>query len=183
MGPRFSIVVPRLKLYTVLAFALVIFAVTASVAQSSNQGASSQGGAQAANTATDTSKTAPSKTAPADNANHGLVEGAQEQIKRLQDYVNPPQPVKDMGNPEVKVWADLHTALYYCPGSKQYGHTSKGKYFTQKEAQDSNFEPALRVPCPPEPPASVKTKSAKPAKTAKKTAPANAAAPANKQPN
>ncbi len=111
----------------------------------------------------------------------GVVEGAQEQIKKLQDYMNPPEKPKDLGNPDVKVWADLHTALYYCPGSKQYGHTKKGKYMTQRDAENSNFESALRVPCPAEPPAAAK---AKPTKTAsKKTAPAAPANAATKQPN
>ena len=186
MGSRLiNLVAFRLKFSAVLAFAFLIVAVTLSVAQSGSQGSSSQGsnGAQAApGTSTDSSKAA-GKAAPADSSSHGLMDGAQEQIKKLHDYMNPPQPVKDMGNPDVKVWADLHTALYYCPGSKQYGHTSKGKYLTQKDAQDSAFEPALRVPCPPEAAAPVKSKSAKPAKSAKKTPPASAVAPANKQPN
>jgi hypothetical protein len=25
------------------------------------------------------------------------------------------------GNPDTKVWVDLHTALYYCPGAEMYG--------------------------------------------------------------
>lgn len=124
---------------------------------------------------------APTTNAPADAtkqtqttppASKGLVEGAQEQIKKLQDYVNPPQPPKDLGNPDVKVWADLHTALYYCPGSKQYGHTKKGKYMTQRDAEDNNFESALRVPCPPQAPTASKTRTTKTA--AKKPAPAAA---------
>ncbi len=132
----------------------------------------------------------PSTTAPADAGKQtqtspppskGLVEGAQDQIKKLQDYVNPPEKPKDRGNPDVKVWADLHTALYYCPGSKQYGHTKKGKYMTQREAQDFNFDSALRVPCPPEPPVTAK---AKPTKAAtKKPAPATSATSATKQQN
>ena len=185
MGPRLITLAFRLKFSAVPAFAFLILAVTLSFAQSGNP-ASNQGSTStqsAAGASNDTSKNAPNKAAPADNSSHGLMDGAQEQIKKLHDYMNPPQPVKDMGNPDVKVWADLHTALYYCPGSKQYGHTSKGKYLTQKEAQDSAFEPALRIPCPPQAPAAVKSKSTKPAKTAKKTPSASAVAPANKQPN
>src|SRR5262249_23033914 len=34
----------------------------------------------------------------------------------------PPAPVY-MGNPEVQVWEDVHTALYYCPGAELYGKT------------------------------------------------------------
>jgi len=135
--------------------------------------------ASASAPAPDAAKTAPQTTPAPDK---GLVEGAQEQIKKLQDYVHPPEPAKDRGNPDVKVWADLHTALYYCAGSKQYGHTSKGKYMTQRDAQDNNFESALRVPCPTEPQPPAKAKSTKAGtKTASKKAPAPA--PATKQPN
>ncbi len=120
--------------------------------------------------ATNASADASKQTQPASSPNKGLVEGAQEQIKKLQNYVSPPPPPpKDPGNPDVKVWADLHTALYYCQGSKQYGHTKKGKYMTQRDAEDSNFESALRVPCPPAPAAAGKTKNTKTA--AKKPAP------------
>ncbi len=118
----------------------------------------------------DSTKAAPAPNKPEDKS---LVEGAQEQFKKLHDYVHPPEPVKDMGDPSVKVWADLRTALYYCPGSKQYGHTPKGKYLTQKDAQDSNFESALRVPCPKESVVEAKKPAKKTSKTAsKKSAPA-----------
>jgi hypothetical protein len=52
-----------------------------------------------------------------------------------------------MGNPDVKVWVDLQTALYYCPGTDLYGSTPKGKYTTQGDAQQDQFEPAYRRPC------------------------------------
>lgn len=134
--------------------------------------------ASTTNAPTDASK----QTQTAPPANKGLVQGAQEQIKKLQDYVSPPPPPpKDPGNPDVKVWADLHTALYYCPGSKQYGHTKKGKYMRQRDAEDNNFESALRVPCPPAPPAAGKAKNTKTA--AKKPAPATSATSATKQQN
>jgi hypothetical protein len=58
----------------------------------------------------------------------------------------PPAPVY-MGNPDTRVWVDLHTALYYCPGSDLYGNTPKGKYTTQRDAQQDQFEPALRKVC------------------------------------
>ena len=51
------------------------------------------------------------------------------------------------GNPETKVWVDLHTALYYCPGSDLYGKTPKGKISSQKDAQLDQFEPAYRKAC------------------------------------
>jgi GAF domain-containing protein len=51
------------------------------------------------------------------------------------------------GNPDTQVWVDLHTALYYCPGSDLYGKTPKGKLSTQREAQLDQFEPAYRKAC------------------------------------
>ena len=58
----------------------------------------------------------------------------------------PPGPVY-LGNPNVRVWVDLHTALYYCPGSELYGKTPGGKFTTQRDAQMDQFEPAARRNC------------------------------------
>jgi GAF domain-containing protein len=51
------------------------------------------------------------------------------------------------GNPDTQVWVDLHTALYYCPGSDLYGKTPKGRVSSQRQAQLDQFEPANRKPC------------------------------------
>ncbi len=59
----------------------------------------------------------------------------------------PPQPPDSKGNPDTQVWVDLHTALYYCPGSDLYGKTPKGKYTTQRDAQMDSFGPASGRPC------------------------------------
>lgn len=59
----------------------------------------------------------------------------------------PPPAPQYMGNPDVKVWVDLQTALYYCPGADLYGTTPKGKYTSQQDAQQDQFEPAYRQPC------------------------------------
>jgi hypothetical protein len=58
----------------------------------------------------------------------------------------PPVPVY-AGNPGTRVWVDLHTALYYCPGSDLYGKTPGGKFTTQRDAQQDQFEPAHRKAC------------------------------------
>jgi putative methionine-R-sulfoxide reductase with GAF domain len=58
-----------------------------------------------------------------------------------------PDPLPDKGSPQVQVWVDLHTALYYCPGADLYGKTPKGKFTTQREAQLDHFEPAYRKAC------------------------------------
>jgi hypothetical protein len=61
--------------------------------------------------------------------------------------VAPPTPVY-LGNPTTKVWVDLHTALYYCPNEELYGTTPGGKFETQREAEQDQFQPASRHACP-----------------------------------
>ncbi|HEY8670290.1 MAG TPA: GAF domain-containing protein [Terriglobales bacterium] len=51
------------------------------------------------------------------------------------------------GSPNVRVWVDIHTALYYCPGSALYGKTKGGRFTSQRAAQQDAFEPASRVAC------------------------------------
>ena len=60
---------------------------------------------------------------------------------------DPPDPPVYRGNPETKVWVDVPTALYYCPGADLYGKTPKGKMTTQRDAQLDQFEPAYRKAC------------------------------------
>jgi hypothetical protein len=59
----------------------------------------------------------------------------------------PPDAPAYMGNPNTRVWVDLHTALYYCPGAELYGKTEGGKFTTQRDAQQDQFEPASRKVC------------------------------------
>jgi putative methionine-R-sulfoxide reductase with GAF domain/ribosomal protein L37E len=58
-----------------------------------------------------------------------------------------PEPPENKGNPATQVWVDLHTALYYCPGTDLYGKTPNGKFTTQRDAQLDQFEPAYRKAC------------------------------------
>jgi putative methionine-R-sulfoxide reductase with GAF domain len=58
-----------------------------------------------------------------------------------------PETPEYKGNPDTRVWLDLHTALYYCPGSDLYGKTPKGKITSQRDAQLDQFEPAYHKPC------------------------------------
>ncbi len=60
---------------------------------------------------------------------------------------DPPEVQEYKGNPDTQVWIDLHTALYYCPGSDLYGKTPKGKFAGQRDAQLDQFEPASRKAC------------------------------------
>jgi hypothetical protein len=56
-------------------------------------------------------------------------------------------PAAPAGNPEVRVWVDVHTALYYCPGSDLYGKTPGGQFESQHNAQQDQFEPATGTAC------------------------------------
>ena len=58
-----------------------------------------------------------------------------------------PEAEEPRGNPDVQVWVDLQTALYYCPGTDLYGKTPKGRFTTQRDAQLDQVEPAYRKAC------------------------------------
>jgi GAF domain-containing protein len=60
---------------------------------------------------------------------------------------DPPPAPTYTGNPDVPVWIDVHTALYYCPGADLYGKTPQGKIASQRDAQMDQFEPASRKVC------------------------------------
>ena len=89
------------------------------------------------------SSAAPPKAPPGDNLSAfdrllislGLAEAPEETTR------------EDKGNPDTQVWIDLHTALYYCPGSELYGKTEKGRFASQRDAQLDQFEPASRKAC------------------------------------
>ena len=59
----------------------------------------------------------------------------------------PAGEVADPGNPDTQVWIDVHTALYYCPGADLYGKTPGGRTASQREAQQDQFQPAMRKAC------------------------------------
>lgn len=59
----------------------------------------------------------------------------------------PERPPVFAGNPETRVWVDIHTALYYCPGSDLYGKTPGGRFSTQHDAQEDQFESATGSAC------------------------------------
>jgi GAF domain len=64
----------------------------------------------------------------------------------LAEVPSHPAPVY-AGNPDVRVWEDVHTALYYCPGSDLYGKTPGGRFSTQRNAEEDQFESATRIAC------------------------------------
>ena len=51
------------------------------------------------------------------------------------------------GNPDLNVWVDAQTAVYYCPGSEQYGNTAEGHFTTQREALQAHSQPASGLAC------------------------------------
>ena len=58
-----------------------------------------------------------------------------------------PEPPPRRGNPNISVWVDPKTALYYCAGEDLYGKALGGHVTTQREAQMDQFEPAGRAAC------------------------------------
>lgn len=52
-----------------------------------------------------------------------------------------------LGRPDARVWVDVHTALYYCEGAELYGKTPEGRFTTQREAQQDQFQPASQLFC------------------------------------
>lgn len=53
------------------------------------------------------------------------------------------------GNPRTRVWVDLKTGLYYCPGAYHYGYrgASRGRVMLQKDAEYEYFQSATGAPC------------------------------------
>jgi DNA-binding NarL/FixJ family response regulator len=58
-----------------------------------------------------------------------------------------PPPTINNGDPEAKVWIDVHTGLYYCRGADAFGKTPKGKKARQRDAELDHFQSASGQPC------------------------------------
>ena len=59
----------------------------------------------------------------------------------------PEAPTTNRGDPNISVWVDPKTALYYCVGEDLYGKAPGGHVTTQREAQLDQYEPAGRAAC------------------------------------
>jgi hypothetical protein len=59
----------------------------------------------------------------------------------------PPPQIHYQGDPNIQVWVDPHTALYYCAGDELYGKAAGGRLTSQRDAQADQFEPASRAAC------------------------------------
>jgi hypothetical protein len=51
------------------------------------------------------------------------------------------------GNPDINVWVDERTSVYYCPGADLYGNTANGYFATQEQAQTAQIQPASGLAC------------------------------------
>ena len=70
-----------------------------------------------------------------------------EQMLVDMGLAEPPPAPSYSGNPDVPVWIDVQSAVYYCPGSDLYGKTPQGRIASQRDAQQDQFEPASRKVC------------------------------------
>jgi hypothetical protein len=61
----------------------------------------------------------------------------------------PAARAKVEGNPHRRVWVDMKTGLYYCPGADYYGFggRERGKVMPQRDAEYEYFQPATGAPC------------------------------------
>ena len=95
--------------------------------------------------------TAVSDTSPANNPSIAksvkqLLGGVSSDFSKLLPVNEKAEPPSN-GDPNLKVWVDTRKGFYYCPGDEQYGHTGKGSFMTQKEAEANYYIPALIKPC------------------------------------
>ena len=63
----------------------------------------------------------------------------------LRPKTKAPPPIRG-GNPNVKVWAETTTGLYYCSNVDSFGK-GRGSYMRQQDAQEEHFRPAFDKPC------------------------------------
>jgi GAF domain-containing protein len=127
-----------------LGAAAILFAITIIWSISSNNPTTSANSTNTPQTAATSSTPAkPKRKAPPPPPKLSLF----EQFLVSMGLAEPPAAPSYTGNPNVPVWVDVHTALYYCPGSEQYGKTPQGKIASQHDAQLDQFEPASRKVC------------------------------------
>ena len=84
-------------------------------------------------------------TARARGAVRDLKNASQEALIQL-GLQSPPSPAKAL-KPEVRVWVDFQSGVYFCPGTGQYGKTKDGKFTTESNARLSQYQPASHKAC------------------------------------
>jgi hypothetical protein len=63
------------------------------------------------------------------------------ELSSVPKYPNP-------GDPDVKVWVNVPSNVYHCPGTRWYGMSKHGEFMTQAEAQKRVYRPAYGKVCP-----------------------------------
>lgn len=48
---------------------------------------------------------------------------------------------------DIRVWVNLPTKVYHCPGTRWYGATKKGEYMTQAQAKQQGHRAAYGREC------------------------------------
>jgi hypothetical protein len=59
----------------------------------------------------------------------------------------PPPVLVHHDEQNTRVWVDIHTGLYYCPGAQLYGKTQGGKFTTERHALLEHFTAANHKLC------------------------------------
>lgn len=77
--------------------------------------------------------------------------GASGWLASIQSWFSPEPAAREKveGNPHRRVWVDMKTGLYYCPGADYYGYggAQRGKVMLQRDAEYEYFQPATGAPC------------------------------------
>ena len=77
--------------------------------------------------------------------------GASGWLASIQSWFAPEPAARERveGNPQRRVWVDMKTGLYYCPGADYYGFggRERGKVMLQRDAEYEYFQPATGAPC------------------------------------
>ncbi|HJT01910.1 MAG TPA: hypothetical protein VJ756_22640 [Terriglobales bacterium] len=77
--------------------------------------------------------------------------GASGWLASIQSWFSPEPAAREkvQGDPHRRVWVDMKTGLYYCPGADHYGFggRERGKVMFQRDAEYEYFQPATGAPC------------------------------------
>ena len=62
-----------------------------------------------------------------------------------------PAPVRERPESSVgaRVWVNPASGVYHCPGTRYYGATRAGEFFSEAEARAAGHRPAYGKPCAP----------------------------------
>lgn len=62
-----------------------------------------------------------------------------------------PVPAPAVAQGPVQVWVNTASGVYHCPGTRWYGATKSGKYYSETTARAQGFRPAYGRVCQPIP--------------------------------